>query len=204
MLSKTQKILETPTVETSFHDLMDTILDELKKINDFEAGEKLFSHLLEKLQLQDPLGRAADVYCPDKPQYSSNNRTFINAEIVYFRNATATMVRYAPHPEKSLKYASFFLNQIHPPLRDAKTEITILLNLIHVYKRKRSFDNDSLVFSRASHRILKYNNLQPTRDGKSLEQSKTSHHPTHNNRSSTSTSTTTSHSDGNNQHSGQQ
>ncbi|KAG2224155.1 hypothetical protein INT45_000170 [Circinella minor] len=236
MLPTTLKLLETPVMETLLPDLMHTILNELKNNNDFETGEKLFSRMLEKLQLQDSLGRTADVYCSYQSQYSRKNQRFTNAEINYFRKTIATMIRYAPHPEKGLKYASFFLNQISPPLRDAQTEITILINLIYIYgqngsdeymkgaldfvkiglerglvlhratftERKRVFNDPASVFSSVSKIILKYNNLQPTMDGKGLEPSRTSHHSTYNNRSSISTSTTKADSSRHNQHASQQ
>ncbi|KAI7858111.1 hypothetical protein BDC45DRAFT_328092 [Circinella umbellata] len=237
MLPTTQKLLETPVMETLLPDLMHTILDELKSNNDFQTGEKLFFRMLEKLQLQDSSGRTADIYCPNKPQYSRKNRPFTNAEMNFFRKTIATMIRYAPHPEKGLKYASFFLNQIRPPLRDAQTEITVLINLIYIYgqngsdeymkaaldfvkiglergivlqratftERKRAFNDPTSVFSSVSKNILKYNNLQPTQDGKGLEPSGTPHHSTYNHRfSTTSTSATKTDSNQHNQPSGQQ
>ena len=137
MLPITEKLLDTPAMATYLPDLMHTILNELKSNSDFQAGEKLFSHMLEKLQLQDSLGRPADVHSPDKPQYS-RDQAFTNAEMNYFRKTIATMIRYAPDPETGLRYASFFLNQLHPPLRDAQTEITVLINLIYIYGRNGS------------------------------------------------------------------
>ncbi|KAI9274271.1 hypothetical protein BDA99DRAFT_532918 [Phascolomyces articulosus] len=139
MLASTEKLLETPPLATYLPDLMHNIILEIKYNSDFRAGETLFYHLLKRLQLQDSLGRPADVYSPDKPNFfSRDNRPFGEKELVYFRKSIASMIRYSPQPETGLRYASFLLNQIQPPLRDAQTEVTVLINLIYIYSKDGS------------------------------------------------------------------
>ncbi|KAI9489024.1 hypothetical protein BDB00DRAFT_640003 [Zychaea mexicana] len=132
-LPSTDTLLSKPPYTTNIHDLKHNLVDELKNQNNFQAGEALFAHLLKRLQLQDSFGQPADVYNPDKPKYFRTERPFGFAEIGNFRKAVVTMIRYSPHPETGLKYASFLLEQIDPPLRDGHTEITALINLIYIY-----------------------------------------------------------------------
>ncbi|KAI9277223.1 hypothetical protein BDA99DRAFT_568034 [Phascolomyces articulosus] len=61
-------------------------------------------------------------------------------DISAFRDATTSMVRYAPHPRDALVYAKFFMAQISPPLRNEHSELCILTALIYVYVNSKEME----------------------------------------------------------------
>jgi hypothetical protein len=62
------------------------------------------------------------------------------ADIGGYQRAIATMVRYAPSPEKALAYANLFFKEKDEPFRTPSKELVILTNLIFVYKRKGTYE----------------------------------------------------------------
>ena len=114
----------------------------------YSQAENLFSSLMDKMQLTDNMGNPARL--PDdqgkKEEISTYNgyyRPGANTtadHMAAFQRAICSLVRYAPTRDKALKYLCFFLYQIGPPMRTAKTEITMLINIIYIYDQEKSLN----------------------------------------------------------------
>lgn len=112
----------------------------------YSQAEKLFQDLMDKMRLTDNMGNPArlpndndDNNSMDRNGYYQNtNNTMTRSDAAAFQRAICSLVRYAPTRDKALKYLCFFLDQIGPPLRTAKTEITMLINIIYMYAKDAS------------------------------------------------------------------
>lgn len=101
----------------------------------YSEAEKVFQAMMDRMQLTDNMGNPARI------DVISNHGYYENASIVprdadAFQRAICSLVRYAPTRDKALKYLCFYLHQIGPPLRTAKTEITMLINIIYMYAQE--------------------------------------------------------------------
>ncbi|KAI8142093.1 hypothetical protein BJV82DRAFT_617157 [Fennellomyces sp. T-0311] len=198
MLSYTEELLERNVRSIPLNVLMRQLLEESRSRGDIEAAELLFNRLLQKLELEDPFGRAGDLNNPSKV---SRQRPFTQEELSTFRKSIATLVRYSKNPERARKYTLFLLTQTDPPLRDQHTEITCLINIIYVYCNSGSsehmkqgldfvklglerglklntsqnntthspFRDQASVFATVSLKILRYHHLYPSPDGLHLQ-----------------------------------
>lgn len=92
---------------------------------------------------------------PTLPRY----RCMPHREVVIhcFQRAICSLVRHAPNHHLALKYLCFYLEQIDPPLRNERTESTMLINIIHVFAQERQSIE-------MAHRALDYINIGLERD----------------------------------------
>lgn len=106
----------------------------------YSQAEKLFQDLMDKMRLTDNMGNPARLPDDndnnmDRHGYYQNTNHTTRFDAAAFQRAICSLVRYAPTRDKALKYLCFFLDQIGPPLRTAKTEITMLINIIYKYAK---------------------------------------------------------------------
>ncbi|KAJ8656222.1 hypothetical protein O0I10_008016 [Lichtheimia ornata] len=114
----------------------------------YSQAEKLFQDLMDKLRLTDNMGNPARVPANNNNNMDANNKgyyqnttTMNRYDAGAFQRAICSLVRYAPTRDKALQYLCFFLYQIGPPLRTAKTEITMLINIIYMYAKDKELPN---------------------------------------------------------------
>ncbi|KAI8879779.1 hypothetical protein K501DRAFT_276224 [Backusella circina FSU 941] len=166
----------------TLHDYLHAIVNESKHDKNYDNAQAIFGLLLKHLDHALSL----------RPQ-----KIYILDEISIFQRAIATLIRYAPSPQKALDYTAYLLAQA-PPLRTEHVETTCLINLIFVYRvdgtpdamdkaldlirmgldrkvynlearMKHECDNVADVFVQVSRKVLAYHHLQFSMDMKSLE-----------------------------------
>ncbi|KAF7732807.1 hypothetical protein EC973_000082 [Apophysomyces ossiformis] len=102
-------------------DMHFAILEEAKIRHNFKAAEEVFCDLLDHLNLNPGEQRDETRVQP------------IGSNLMAFRKAIATIVRYAPDVQTSRKYACFFLRHFKEPYRDETTQNRVLINVIYAY-----------------------------------------------------------------------
>jgi hypothetical protein len=164
------------------YDYLNAIVNESKVDRNYANAEAVFELFLKHLNYAVPL----------RPQ-----KQYLEDEVNVFQKSIATMIRYAPSPQKALDYSSYMLSQ-PPPLRTEFVETTCLINLIFVYRvagspdamdkalelirvgldrkvynlkahRKYERDNVAEVFFEVSGKVVAYHHLQFSADKKTLE-----------------------------------
>ncbi|KAI9485916.1 MAG: hypothetical protein EXX96DRAFT_547014 [Benjaminiella poitrasii] len=100
------------------HFLYRGIVEEAKIRRNFPNAESLFKDLEDFLNEKEKL----------HPNYVHSPR-----DVQTLQKSVATLVRYAPTPEQSLQYATYFFQSIQRPIRNAATELIVFTNLIYSY-----------------------------------------------------------------------
>ncbi|KAI9490892.1 hypothetical protein BDB00DRAFT_835877, partial [Zychaea mexicana] len=107
------------------------IINEIHINKNYPAAEELFQNLLTLLQVN----KSSRITCDDPRSQQQGRPQYRVSDISSFQKSIAKIVRHAPYPTRALYYANIFLNDVEPPLRDAKIENTLLIDLIKQYAR---------------------------------------------------------------------
>jgi hypothetical protein len=174
----------------ALYEYLNAIVNESKLDRNYTNAEAVFELFLKHLNYAVPL----------RPQ-----KQYLEEEVKTFQKSIATMIRYAPGPQKALDYSSYLLSQ-PPSLRTEFVEMTCLINLIFVYrvdgsadamdkalelirvglerkvynlKAHRMFERDNVaeVFYQVAGKVVAYHQLQFSTDRKTLEPCPRPGHP---------------------------